>query len=183
MKALFLDRDGVINVDVNYGYRIDQMQFLPGIFDFTRKFSDAGYAIVIVTNQGGIGRGFYTEADFHLLTDWMRAQFASEGVTITSVKFCPHHPEAITAKYQLQCACRKPEPGMLKEAIAELKLDPAQSIMVGDRATDMHAGHRAGVGHLYLLGEKSEWLALDSTMQANVIRVENFDGITFAPER
>jgi D-glycero-D-manno-heptose 1,7-bisphosphate phosphatase len=183
MKALFLDRDGVINVDVNYGYRIDQMQFIPGIFDFTRTFSDAGYAIVIVTNQGGIGRGFYTEADFHVLTKWMRTKFASEGVTITSVKFCPHHPEAITAKYRLQCACRKPEPGMLNEAIAEHKINPAQSVMVGDRSTDMVAGHRAGVHHLYLLGEKSEWHALNSNIQADVVHVESFGEIAFAPER
>jgi D-glycero-D-manno-heptose 1,7-bisphosphate phosphatase len=183
MKGLFLDRDGVINVDMNYGYRIDQMRFLPGIFDFTRTFSKAGYSIVIVTNQAGIGRGYYSEADFHVLTDWMRAQFANEGVIISSVKFCPHHPEAITAKYQLRCSCRKPEPGMINEAIAELKLDPAQSLMVGDHATDMLAGHRADLTHLYLLGERSEWLRLDSTIQANVVHVESFDVITPLPER
>ncbi len=183
MKALFLDRDGVINVDVNYGYRIDQMQFLPGIFDFTRKFSEAGYAIVIVTNQGGIGRGFYTEADFQALTQWMRAKFASEGVPITAVKFCPHHPEAITATLRIQCPCRKPEPGMIVEAIAELKLDAARCVMVGDRSTDMQAGYRAGLRKLYLLGEHSEWLALDAEIRASVARVTHFDDIAFVPER
>ena len=132
MRALFLDRDGVINVDVGYGYRIDQMEFVPGIFEFTKKFSDAGYAIVVVTNQAGIGRGYYSEADFHTLTQWMVGQFAARGVTITAVKFCPHHPQATLPQYQVQCACRKPEPGMLNEAIAQFGIDATQSLMIGD---------------------------------------------------
>lgn len=144
--ALFLDRDGVVNVDHGYVYRIDQVDFLPGIFALGRAAVARGMALVVVTNQSGIGRGLYTEAAFHGLMGWMRDEFARQGAPILAVEFCPDHPEHGLGAYRRDSARRKPGPGMLLDAAAAHALDLAASVLVGDRATDVLAGARAGVG-------------------------------------
>jgi D-glycero-D-manno-heptose 1,7-bisphosphate phosphatase len=153
MRALLLDRDGVINVDHGYVHTEKQFDYVPGIFDLARAAHCAGFLIVVVTNQAGIGRGYYGEADFHRLTEWMRARFAAEGAPIARVYFCPHHPEAGIARYRLDCFDRKPNPGMILRARTDLGLDLAASAMVGDKESDMEAGRRAGVGTLVLVGD------------------------------
>lgn len=151
--ALFLDRDGVINVDHGYVHRIDHFEFLPGIFDLCRAARARDHRVVVVTNQAGIGRGLYTEREFSELTEWMRARFNDEGAPIDGVYFCPTHPTAGIGVYRVQSAFRKPAPGMILQAAAELGLDLAASVLVGDKASDAVAGASAGVGRIVVMGD------------------------------
>ncbi|NWN92707.1 D-glycero-beta-D-manno-heptose 1,7-bisphosphate 7-phosphatase [Marinobacter adhaerens] len=143
-KAVFLDRDGVINVDHGYVYRKEDFEFVDGIFDVCRYFKEQGYLLIVVTNQSGIARGMYTEAQFQELTEWMVASFAERGVTITRVYHCPHHPD-FGPEEARNCECRKPEPGMILRGITEFDLDPAKCIMIGDKVSDMEAATRAHI--------------------------------------
>ncbi|AWL12071.1 D-glycero-beta-D-manno-heptose 1,7-bisphosphate 7-phosphatase [Saliniradius amylolyticus] len=152
MKALLLDRDGIINVDHGYVSRSEDFEFVPGIFDLCRAYAKRGFLVVVVTNQSGIGRGYYDEAAFWQLTDWMKAQFREQGVEIAGVYFCPHHPQKAQGAYLQHCECRKPAPGMLLQAARELNLELRQSVMVGDKPSDMEAAAKAGVGTGYLVG-------------------------------
>mgnify|MGYP001102487457 FL=1 len=150
-KALFLDRDGVINVNHGYVHTPGQTDWVPGIFDLARAARAAGYALVVVTNQAGIARGYYDEAQFRAYTRWVHARFEAEGAPIAATYFCPHHPEAGLGELKVACGCRKPEPGMLLEAIGRHGLDPAGSVMVGDTPKDMEAAAAAGVVRRFLL--------------------------------
>ena len=150
-KALFLDRDGVINIDHGYIYQPEKFEFIEGVFEACRQFQQAGYKIIVVTNQSGIGRGYYSEQDFHKLTAWMVAQFKQNQVDILDVYFCPHHPEKANPPYKQNCDCRKPQPGMLIHGSAEHSLNPKTSIMVGDKSSDMKAAIAAEFGHKYLV--------------------------------
>jgi D-glycero-D-manno-heptose 1,7-bisphosphate phosphatase len=143
--AIFLDRDGVINVDSGYVSHWDDFEFMPCAIQAMRFFLDKGYLLVVVTNQSGIGRGYYTEADFCALTESMRGHLSREGVDLSGVYFCPHHTEATIAEYRMACDCRKPEPGMLLRAAQELNIDLSRSVMVGDKSSDMIAAQRAGI--------------------------------------
>lgn len=144
-KAVFLDRDGVINIDHGYLYQPELFDFIDGVFDACRHFQNLGYTLVVVTNQSGIARGYYNEEQFAVLTSWMRQQFALEGIKITGVYYCPHHVEKGQPPYNIDCDCRKPKPGMLNQAIRDYNLDPAQSIMLGDKKSDMQAAAAAGI--------------------------------------
>ncbi len=150
--ALFLDRDGVINEDSGYVYRIDDFRFLPGALEGCRRFHDAGYMIVVVTNQAGIARGYYTENDFKVLTRWMCSQFTKFGAPISAVYHCPHHPDGIVRQYSTICECRKPAPGLLIRARKDLSIDMRHSILVGDKVSDVLAAQAANVGRSYFLG-------------------------------
>lgn len=150
-KAVFLDRDGVINIDHGYVSSPEQFEFVGGVFEACQQFQAHGYKLVVVTNQSGIARGYYTAAQFEVLTQWMCQQFAAHGVHITAVYHCPHHSSTGLAPYVQDCNCRKPAPGMLLQAIAEHSIDPAQSIMVGDKVADMQAAAAAGVGYKVLV--------------------------------
>lgn len=149
--ALFLDRDGVINLDHGYVHTPEKFEFVDGIFEVVAAANRAGYLVVVVTNQAGIGRGYYSEAQFYVLTDWMKAKFADHGAQIDAVYFCPYHPENGIGKYRCESEFRKPAPGMLLQAQRELNIDLSSSIFVGDKASDMQAGKAAGVGRLLLL--------------------------------
>ena len=150
--AAFLDRDGVVNVDHGYTVRVPEFQFIAGVLPAARRLHEAGFALVIVTNQSGIGRGYYSEADFHALTDWMRVRFAEAGAPLAGVYFCPHHPTDAIGEYRRDCDCRKPAPGMLLAAARDLSLDLEHSVMFGDRASDLQAAAAAGVPTRILLG-------------------------------
>lgn len=153
-RALFLDRDGVINVDHGYVCKSEQIVFVEGIFELVRVANDAGYLVIIVTNQAGIGRGYYCEADFHNLMDWMKARFADHGATIDAVYFSPYHPEHGLGIYRKQSSCRKPSPGMLLQAQTEFGIDMGLSTLIGDKVTDIQAGAAAGVGTLLILNSE-----------------------------
>ena len=138
-KAVFLDRDGVINIDKNYVYKIEDFEFVDGIFEKLRDYQKRGYLLIVVTNQSGIGRGYYTEEDFQKLTSYMLSELEKEGIKIAKVYHCNHSPEE-------GCECRKPNPGMLLKAKEEFNIDMKNSIMIGDKESDMEACKRAGVG-------------------------------------
>ena len=157
--ALFLDRDGVINVEKNYVYRIADFEFLPGIFDFCATARRLGFRLTVVTNQAGIGRGYYTEADFQILTEWMLKQFAARDIVIERVYHCPYHPTAGIGTYRQESVDRKPNPGMIIRARDELGLDLARSVLIGDKDSDIRAGRAAGVGHLIRLRQPIETTA------------------------
>lgn len=143
--ALFLDRDGVINVDHGYVHRQADFEFLPGIFDLVRCARSLGMVTVVITNQAGIGRGLYTESDFAGLTAWMCEQFARQSAPIARVYFCPTHPSAGLDHYRVDSPMRKPNPGMVLAAKRDLALDLSGSVLLGDKPTDLQAGLAAGV--------------------------------------
>lgn len=149
--ALFLDRDGVINHDIGYTHRIEDFRFRVGIFDLCRRAQELGYALVIVTNQAGIGRGYYSEGDFQRLTTWMLDRFAEQGIHFAGIEYCPDHPTHGIGSYRRENLRRKPGPGMLLDAAAKHGLDLARSVMIGDRASDMEAAFAAGVPRRILL--------------------------------
>lgn len=148
-KALFLDRDGVINVEINYLYKIEDFEFIDGIFELCKYYQNLGYMIFVVTNQSGIDRGYYSEYDFQLLTSWMIKEFENNGIEIKKVYFCPHHPDISGT-----CSCRKPSSGMLLDASKEFDIDLQNSILVGDKEGDIEAAINAGVSETYLFDEK-----------------------------
>lgn len=157
-KALFLDRDGVVNVEKNYLHKIEDFELMEGIIDVCRAYQEQGYLIIIVTNQSGISRGYYTEADFAHLSQWMVEHFKAFGITISRIYHCPHH-ESIDGV----CECRKPEPGMFLEARKEYDLDMEHSVMIGDNERDIEASLKAGVGMNILLSAQAD------SSQANII--------------
>lgn len=171
VPAIFLDRDGTINVDHGYVHEIDNFQFIDGVIDALRELKKMGFVLVLVTNQSGIARGKFSEDQFMQLTEWMDWSLADRDVDLDGIYFCPHHPDGLEGEYRQRCDCRKPEPGMLLEAQQELHIDMAASYMVGDKPEDMLAAVAAGVGTKVLVrsgkpvderGEKlADWV-LDS---------------------
>jgi D-glycero-D-manno-heptose 1,7-bisphosphate phosphatase len=151
-RAAFLDRDGVINVDHGYVCRREDFRFVPGTVAACAQLHRLGFALVVVTNQSGIGRGLYGEDDYRRLTGWMSDEFAAGGAPLAGVYHCPHHPQAPLAPYRRACDCRKPAPGMLLAAARELSLDLARSVLFGDKASDIEAAAAAGVPRRVLLG-------------------------------
>ena len=150
--AAFLDRDGVINIDRGYVSRAEDFEFVTGVFEGAAALQHLGFALVVITNQSGIGRGLYSESDLLALNRWMSDQFERHSVHIDGVFYCPHHPTEALDRYRCECDCRKPAPGMLLRAARELNLDLTRSAMFGDRVSDLHAAAAAGVPLRYLLG-------------------------------
>ena len=150
-KAAFIDRDGVLNEERAYVHRIEDFTFVPGSVEALRALKVAGYLLVVVTNQSGIARGLYAEADYLALTGHMHERLAAEGAGLDAVEYCPHLPDAPIARYRLDCDCRKPRPGMLRRAMQRLDIVPGASFLVGDRLSDIEAGRAAGIGRCFLV--------------------------------
>ena len=163
-KALFLDRDGVINKEKNYVFKIEDFEFIDGIFGFCEYFLRKGYLIFVITNQAGIARGFYSADDFLILTDWMVSQFAQRNIHISRVYYCPHHPD-ITGP----CDCRKPNPGMILRAAEEFDLNLRESVLVGDYENDLKAGENAGILKNYLFRKKSDFDQIVGIQESGII--------------
>ena len=154
-RALFLDRDGIINEDGSYIGQIDRFVFNSGIFDFLRSAQDCGYLIVVVTNQSGIARGYYTRQDHELVTQHMMDSFSREGINVNLQLACFEHPEGTLAAYRRDSYWRKPKPGMILEAALSLNIDLSKSVMIGDQSRDVEASYAAGVGLSLLMGRSS----------------------------
>ena len=150
--ALFLDRDGVVNVNHGYVHAQDQVEWIEGIFELAREARDAGLSLVVATNQAGIARGYYDEATFLAFTGWMHERFRDAGAPLLATYYCPHHPTAGIDDLRRACSCRKPAPGMLLAAADDLGLDLGASCLVGDAGSDLEAAAAAGVGRAYLFG-------------------------------
>ena len=148
--ALFLDRDGVVNVEKHYLFRIEDFQFMDGLFELCRRYRDDGFRLVVITNQSGIARGYYSRQDVEILHAWMLDRFRDEGVPLDGLYLCPHHP-AVDG----DCPCRKPRPGMILQAATELDLDLTNSVLLGDKESDLEAGRRAGIAKLGLVRGKT----------------------------
>ena len=172
-KAIFLDRDGTINADHGYVHKIDDFQFIEGVGKALKQLQDKGYLLVLVTNQSGIARGYFSEAQFHQQTEWMDWSLDEDyGVVLDGIYYCPHHPEG-KGEFKADCDCRKPKAGMFLEAIKDLNIDPTQSYMVGDKLEDLLAAEAAGVKTKVLVktgkpvtaeGEAKADLVLDSVV-------------------
>lgn len=149
--AVFIDRDGTINVEKEYLHQPEDFEFIPGVPEALRLLATAGYLIVVVTNQSGVARGFYSEEDVRRLHDHMDALLEREGAMVNAYYYCPHHPDSGFDKYRRDCDCRKPHPGMLLQAAEELKIDLAASWMIGDKRADVEAGKAAGCRSVLVL--------------------------------
>jgi len=143
-RAVFLDRDGTINVEREYLFRPEDFHFVPGAPEAIRLFREAGFLVVVVTNQSGVGRGYYDEAAVQELHRHMDSELAVAGTAVDAYYYCPHHPTAGNGIYLMECTCRKPLPGMLHQAAADLQIDLSRSWMIGDKLADVEAGQRAG---------------------------------------
>lgn len=150
--ALFLDRDGIVNEEVHFCHRIEDLRFRDGIFDLVRAAHAAGRLVVVVTNQSGLARGLFDEDAYYKLTNYMKARFAREGSPLTDVLHCPYHPEAVVARYRMDHPWRKPRPGMLLEAAERHGVDLARSALIGDRPSDIAAAAAARLAAACLVG-------------------------------
>jgi len=143
-KAVFIDRDGVTNKEVGYLHKIKDFKFIDGVFDACLYLQNLGYHLIIVTNQSGISRGYYSENDFHVVNNWMLEQFSHQDIKFLDVFFCPHGPEST-------CNCRKPQPGMFIQANDKHDIDMNNSWMVGDKEADIQAANAAGINNTIIV--------------------------------
>lgn len=149
-KIIFLDRDGTLNIDHGYVSSPNQFQLLPGVIEALTRLQNLGFELVIVTNQSGIARKLYTAQDLEQIHSHMLNLLRPHGITFLSILHCPHHPEGLIAEFTRTCTCRKPGTGMLEQATQNIQFSKAKSYMVGDRTTDIVAGHRFGVTPVWL---------------------------------
>lgn len=171
-KAIFLDRDGTINIEKNYLYKIEEFEFLPGVIEALQKFQKLGYLLIIVTNQSGIARGYYTEEDFQKLNIWMIETLKKHGIDIAKVYYCSHLPDAQIEAYRKVCNCRKPALGMFEQAIAEFEIDLSQSYAIGDKLRDLEICKRTECrGYLVGLSENLDIISK--------VREKNYKGIMY----
>lgn len=144
-NALLLDRDGVINVNHGYVHQAKDCEFIDGIFELCLSAQKKGYLIIIVTNQSGIARGYYSQAQFHAFSRWIENQFWQRGIKVQHTYHCPHHPK-MEGALGFECCCRKPRPGMVTQAQRQFRLNLSKSLLVGDSLSDMRCAQIAGVG-------------------------------------
>lgn len=158
-KVIFLDRDGTINIEKSYLHKWEDFEFEKNAIEGLKKLKDLGYEFIVVTNQSGIGRGYYTEEDLVTLNNQMTEKLKEFGIEILECFYCPHHPEKGIGKYKVDCNCRKPNPGMLLEGIKKYDVDIENSFMIGDKKGDLEAGKKAGLKSILVLtgyGKKIE---------------------------
>lgn len=154
-KYIFLDRDGVINIDTGYVYKWQFFEYCEGSIAALKKLIINDYNIIIVTNQSGIARGYFTEADYQLLSQKIRNDLNQYGIDILEIFHCPHHPSGKIKAYTTACLCRKPNPGLILKAAYKYNIQLQQSIMIGDKLTDIEAAKKSGIGTSYLIDKNN----------------------------
>lgn len=178
-KAIFLDRDGTINVEKHYLHRIGDFEFLPGVIEGLKILQDEGFLLIIITNQSGIGRGYYTEEDFLTLNTWMINELKCQGVNIEKTYYCPHLPDAKIEKYRQLCTCRKPALGMYEQAVKEFDIDLSQSFSIGDKIRDCAICEVTDC-RAFLIGNNEKVDVIDKVKAGEYIRIKYvetlFDG-------
>jgi len=173
IKTIFLDRDGVINKEVSYLHKIDDFKFIDGIFDACLYFQKLSFEIIIITNQSGIARGYFTKDEYQLITEWMLERFINKGIKILDIFHCPHGPDSI-------CECRKPQPGMFLKAKSKHDIDMSKSWMIGDTEADIGAANSAGIqntilvrsGHVIDEVNSKAKFFLDSALQSKEVIID-----------
>ena len=168
-KAVFLDRDGTINVDHGYVYKIEDFEFLPGVIEALKILQEKGYLLIIITNQSGIARGYYTEEDYYKLTEHVLTELEKEGIYIADVLFCPHLPDAKIEKYRADCDCRKPNLGLFEKAVRLWSIDLSQSFAAGDKIRDLHICYESECKGFLITEECQE----DITMPNNIRKIKS----------
>lgn len=151
-KAVFLDRDGVITKEPPYyTHKIDQLELIPKSAEAIRLLNESGFKVIVVSNQAGVARGYYQEKDIKIYNNEMKRQLEVKDAYIDAIYYCPHHPDAAIEKYKINCNCRKPKPGMLRQAEKDLNINLKHSFLVGDKMSDIEAGYRAGCKAILVL--------------------------------
>ena len=145
IKAVFVDRDGTINYEKKYVYKIEDFELIPGTLEALRLLADSNTKVYIITNQAGIAKGYFTEEQFHELTSYMISYFNKEGCKIEKVLYCPHHPDGIVPKYTQKCLCRKPNTKLIEEIIRKERFNVNEMALIGDKNTDIEAGRKLGL--------------------------------------
>jgi D-glycero-D-manno-heptose 1,7-bisphosphate phosphatase len=174
-RAVFLDRDGTINVEKEYLHKIEDFAFIPGAPEAIKRLKDAGLLVIVVSNQSGIGRGYFDEQAVETLHEHIQAELAAYGTSIDAFYFCPHHPDKGVGEYKISCDCRKGSPGMLLQAAEEHDIDLSKSFMIGDKLADIEAGERAGCQSILVLTGYGEAAALDPKI-ASVKKCRDLSG-------
>lgn len=169
-KAIFLDRDGTINVEKHYLYKVEDFEFLPGVVEALKQLQRDGYMLIIITNQSGIARGYYTEADFQKLNDWMVTTLKEQGVMIAGVYYCPHLPDAEVEAYRKECSCRKPKLGMYQQAILDYNIQLSKSYAIGDKIRDC-AICKDTVCRGFLIGQNEKVEVIEKAMRGRIKNV------------
>ena len=160
-KAIFLDRDGTINVEKNYLYRIEDFEFLPGVIEGLRILQEKGFVLIIITNQSGIARGYYSVEDYKNLNNWMLKNLKEQGVYITDVYYCPHLPNATVPEFRLDCNCRKPKLGLFEKAAIDYNIDISRSYAIGDKLRDLSICNNSDC-HGFLIGNNESVSIIES---------------------
>ena len=166
-RAVFLDRDGVIIEDVGYLNECSRIKFLPRVSEAIKLLNKNGFKVIIVTNQAGVARGYFTEETVEEINRNTQESLAKQGAYIDKIYYCPHHIEGIVEEYRKDCHCRKPNPGMIEEAAAEFGIDLKNSFVIGDKITDIEAGHRAGCKTILLASESPPNKEGETTLMPN----------------
>ena len=169
-KAVFLDRDGVINVEKNYLHKIEDFEFIDGVFDSLVHLQKLQYKFFIITNQSGIGRGYYTKEDFDKLTTWMLKEFEKQNITISQVELCLHEPNA-------NCNCRKPKTGMIDNILKNYEIDLKNSWLVGDKDSDIKCAHNANIANTIQVKSGHDFDEKDSTADFIIDSIKNIPDI------
>lgn len=176
-KAAFIDRDGVINVDKGYVNKITDFEYMPGAISGLQELDELGFEIIIVTNQSGIARGYYTEEQFRILSDYIEADLKTNGIQILETFYCPHHPDGTVPEYKQVCRCRKPEPGMILDAALKHGISISESILIGDKDSDIVAGRKAGIQSCFLIEtENSDGLCTSIFDVSNMMKRNHLTG-------
>lgn len=160
-KAVFFDRDGVLNVDHGYVYKKEDWQWTPGAIDVIKWCNDNAYLVIVVTNQSGVARGYYTEAEVVDLHEWVNSELKKFGARIDAFYYCPHLSDGTIRQYATDCDCRKPKPGMLIRAMQDFNIDRDGSVLFGDKPGDIEAANNAGVRGL-LIEKNRGWETLNN---------------------